>query len=325
LSFYWKARTLVSGDYREVERNMIAFHNAKVIKKYKGKEKIYCVSRLFTDEGGLFCIFLKAIAGISYSIQNGFIPVIDMQTKENIFFNKKDRKKINAWEMFFEQPAGVSFSEIKDRPNKIIMENPLGPSDLFELVSAPRMTEYWRRLCKKYIRFSLEEQEVIRKYQDIFEPGDRVLGVLARGTDYLNPGVGHAVQPPVEEVIKRTRKSMEENHCNKIFLATEDEAILEKMKAEYGSRLLYVEQKRYQGMQQDKLGHLSDYVADAVSMNRSYLAAMHYLSKCSSFFGGVTTGTVGVYLLSEGFESFEFWYRGAHGTSDEKTLDIRKL
>ena len=56
-----------------------------------------------------------------------------------------------------------------------------------------------------------------------------------------------------------------------------------------------------------------------------YKRQIYYLSKCSSFFGGVTTGTVGVYLLSEGFEEFEFWYRGAHGASDEKTLDIHKL
>ncbi len=325
MSFYWKTRTLVSGDYREVERNMIAWHNAKVIKKYKGKEEIYCVSRLFTDEGGLFCIFLKAIAGISYSIQNGFIPVIDMQTKENIFLSRQDRKKTNAWELFFEQPAGVSFSQIKDKPNKIVLENPLGPSDLFELVSAPQMTAYWRKLCEKYIRFSPEQENVIRKYQTIFEPEDKVLGVLARGTDYLNPGVGHAVQPSVDEVVKRTKRNIEKNGCNKIFLATEDGMILERMKQEYGKKLLYVDQKRYQGMQQNKLGHLSDYVADAIDMNRSYLAAIYYLSKCSSFFGGVTTGTVGVYLLSEGFEEFEFWYRGAHGTSDEKTLDIHKL
>ncbi len=325
MSFYWKTRTLVSGDYREVERNMIQYHNKKVLDKYKGKEKIYCVSRLFTDEGGLFCIFLKAIAGISYSIQNGFIPVIDMQTKENIFLNKQERKKTNAWELFFEQPAGVSFEEIKDKPNKIILENPLGPSDLFELVCAPQMTQYWRALCRKYIRYSAEVKDVIAKYENMFQEGDRVLGVLARGTDYLNPGVGHAVQPSVPELIDKIEENLEKGHCNKIFAATEDENILRALQDKYKEKLLYVEQKRYKGMQQDKLGHLSDYVNDAIEMNRSYLAAMYYLSTCCCFFGGVTTGTVGVYLLSEGFESFDFWYQGAHGVSDAKTLDIHNL
>lgn len=325
MSFYWKARTLISGDYREMERNLIAYHNKKVIEKYKGKEEIYCVSRLFTDEGGLFCIFLKAIAGISYSVQNGFIPVIDMQTKENIFLSKKERKKINAWELFFNQPAGVSFEDIKNKPNKIILENPLGPSNLFELAATPDMTHYWRILCDKYTPFSKEVEAVIEKYADMFQPEDRVLGVLARGTDYLNPGVGHPVQPSTEEVIRRAKESMERNQCSKVFVATEDDNILKAMQEEFGDSLLYVDQKRYQGMQADKLGHLTDYRNDAIEMNRSYLAAMYFLSKCNCFFGGVTTGTIGVYLLSEGFEQFEFWYRGSHGTSDSKTLDINKL
>lgn len=325
MSFYWKARTLISGDYREIERDIIEYRNKKVMEKYKGREEIYCVSRLFTDEGGLFCIFFKALAGISYSIQNDFIPVIDMQTKENIFFDKKTRKKVNAWEMFFKQPAGVTFEQIKDKPNKIVLENPTGPSDLFELLAAPGVAEYWRRLCEKYIYCHEAVSEIILKYEKEFAGNDRFLGVLARGTDYLNPAVQHALMPSVKELLAGVKESMERNQCNRIFVATEDEEILQAMKQEFGDRLLFVEQKRYRGEQQDKLGHLSDYVNGAIEMNRSYLAAMYLLAKCQCFFGGYTTGTPGVYLLADGFEDFKIWYKGTNGRNDEKTLNINKL
>lgn len=325
MSFYWKTRTLLSGDYREIERNMIAYHNEKVIKKYKGKSDIYCVIRLFSDEGGLFCLFFKAIAGISYALQNDYIPVIDMQTKENIFISKADRKHVNAWEYFFEQPAGVSFQQIKDKPNKIILENPMGPADIFRLEAVPEHVEYWRTLCRKHIHYSESVKELISQYKDMFQQNDKVLGVLARGTDYLNPGVGHPVQPDSREVISRAQELMKQYHCNKIFVATEDETILKQMKNEFGNKLMYVEQKRYQGVQSDKLGHLSDYKQDAVSMNQAYLTAMHCLAQCDCFFGGLTTGTVGVFLLSAGFVKFEYWYKGTHGESDAKTLDIHKL
>lgn len=325
MSFYWKTRTLISGDYREVERNMIAYHNDRVIRKYRGKSDIYCVIRLFSDEGGLFCLFFKAIAGISYALQNGYIPVIDMQTKENIFVSKADRKHINAWEYFFEQPAGVNFQQVKDKPNKIVLENPIGPADIFRLEAVPEHVEYWRTLCRKHIHYSKAVQELISQYKGMFQADDKVLGVLARGTDYLNPGVGHPVQPDSKEVISRARELMEQYHCNKIFVATEDEAILKQMEMEFGDHLMYVEQKRYQGMQADKLGHLLDYKQDAISMNQAYLTAMYYLAQCDCFFGGLTTGTVGVYLLSDGFERFEYWYKGTHGESDAKTLDICKL
>lgn len=325
MSFYWKTRTLISGDYREIERNMIAYRNRKVIEKYMGTEEIYCVIRLFTDEGGLFCIFFKALAGISYSIQNGFIPVIDMQTKENIFFDKKARKKINAWEMFFEQPAGVTFEQIKNKTNKIVLENPTGPSDLFELLAAPEVVKYWRKLCEKYIHCHASVSEIIQKYEREFAGGDRFLGVLARGTDYLNPAVQHALMPPLKELLAGAKELMERNQCNRVFVATEDEEILQAMKQEFGDELLFVDQKRYRGEQQDKLGHLSDYINGAIEMNRSYLAAMYLLAKCQCFFGGYTTGTPGVYLLSNGFEEFKVWYQGTNGRNDKKTLDINKL
>lgn len=326
MSIYWKARTLVSGDYRELERNWIEYSNKKVIKKYQGKEVIYCVTRLFSDEGGLFCLFFKALAGIQYSIQHGFVPVIDMQTKENIFVNKHDRKTVNAWEYFFEQPAGVSFADVKNKPNKIIIENPIGPSNLFELlVAEKRITEYWRMLCKKYIRYTQDVKQEIKKYENVFADGDKFLAVLARGTDYLNPGVGHPVQPNIETIVARTKVIMEEHNCNKIFLATEDEIILKALKDAFGDCVYYVEQKRYSGEQKDKLGKLHDYKKDAVAMNVSYLAAMYLLAKCDCFFGGMTTGTAGVYLLGDSFECFEPWYNGTHGVNDSKALDDRKL
>ena len=36
MSFYWKTRTLISGDYREVEGHLREWKNQKTIKKYKG-------------------------------------------------------------------------------------------------------------------------------------------------------------------------------------------------------------------------------------------------------------------------------------------------
>lgn len=325
MSFYWKARTLISGDYRELERNFIQYKNKKVIEKYKGKEEIYCVCRLFSDEGGLFCLFLKALAGISYSIQNGFIPVIDMQTKENIFVSKQERKTINVWECFFEQPAGISYEDVKNKPNKIILENPTGPNELFKLMMVEDTRKYWTKLCEKYIHYAEPVKMKIQEYEHLFEEQDKVLGVLARGTDYLNPGVGHAVQPSIEQIIEAVRKILNEHHCNKIFLATEDINILNALKLEFQDSLLYIEQKRYQGEQHDKLGHLKDYHNGAIEMNQSYLAAIHYLAKSDCFFGGMTTGTIGVYILGGEFLHFDVFYQGTHGVSDKNTLQIDKL
>ncbi len=325
-SFLGKTRTLVSGDFREIERNCIEAKNARVIRRYKGKEDIYCVLRLYTDEGGLFNFFLKSLGGISYSIQRGYIPVIDMQTKENIFCDAKERKTKNAWEFFFEQPAGVRFEEVKDKKNKIILENPRMPGgSMLSLTRTEKQIIYWRKLCKKYIHFSAAVKAEIEKYENEYNKTDRWLGVLARGTDYLSKGVGHAVQPDFDTLIEKIRSVKEEYGCKRIFLATEDLQILDALNNAFGEEIMTIEQKRYRGKQDVKLGQKEDYRRDAVAMNISYLAAIHYLSRCSCFITADTGGATGAYILSGGYEYTHCWFLGTMGSTDEETLDISRI
>lgn len=325
-SFYWKTRTLISGDYREVERNCIAARNERVIKKYKGKEDIYCILRLYTDEGGLFNFFLKALAGISYSVQNGYIPVVDMQTKENIFLNKAQRRERNVWEDFFKQPAGVSFDEVRNKKNTMILENPRLPgSSMMQLMAMDKQTAYWRKLCKKYIRFSDAVEAEIKKYSNEYDKRDRYLGVLARGTDYLSKGVGHAVQPDMATLSEKIRSVKEEYNCDGIFLATEDQQILDELNKAFPEMIMTVDQKRYRGVQDEKLGQKADYKKDAIAMNISYLAAIYYLSKCSCLITADTGGASGAYILSGGYEYTHCWFLGTMGSTDEETLDINRI
>ena len=309
MSFYWKTRTLISGDYREVERNLIEYNNKKVIAKYKGKEDIYCVIRVFSDEGGLFCLWFKALEGIRYSLQNGFIPVIDMQTKENILTTKAQRKQINIWEKFFEQPVkDYHYEDVKNKPNKVIIENPMGPIDYCELCYSPEILSYWRKLVNKYSRYSGEVIKSIDLYEKKFGDMSDTLGVLARGTDYLNPALGHLIKLGTEDIADIIDEKLEKYNLKRVFVATEDSNILDALKEKYGDRLMYVEQKRYKGETKAMLGHLDDYVKDAVDMNIAYLTAMHLLSRCEYFWGAKTTGSMGVNLMRlNGFKEFELW------------------
>ena len=328
MSLYWKTRTLISGDYREIERNCIELRNKKVISKYKGKEDIYCVIRLFSDEGGLFCIFHKALAGIKYSIDNGFIPVIDMQTKENIFTSSKARKTVNIWEKFFEQPGGISFDKVKKLPNKVIIENPvmfdLNFTDIYDENSYA--SKYWRKLTKKYIKLSKEVHDLFIYHSNIFFDGSKTLGVLARGTDYnRKTAMGHPIQPTMEELIAKIRNVVDKDSNYRIFLATEDQRILDNLRQEFGESIYTIPQKRYSEEVTTKLGHRGDYVNYALELNQAYLAAIYMLSKCDSLVAGRTTGMLGAYLFSDDFEYVHVFNKGRYGIDDEETLDITKL
>ncbi|MBR3525824.1 MAG: hypothetical protein IKO11_08245 [Lachnospiraceae bacterium] len=324
-SFLHKSRVLISGDIREIERNRISARNEKVKKRYGGKEPVYCILRLYSDEAGLFNYYLKGAAGVSYAVQHDMIPVIDMQTKENIFFSKDERKQKNVWELFFKQPADVSFSEVKNKKNCVVIENLRMPTGLATLRADERQRTYWRTLCKKYLRFSDEMQEEIRSHEAFFAQKKKWLGVLARGTDMLCTAVGHAVQPEMPVLIGKIEEVCREYDCDGIFLATEDAEILAALKSHFGDSLYYLEQKRYSGKQDTKLGQLADYKEDAIMMNRTYLTAVYYLSRCSCLIAADTGGAQGAYMMSEGFEFEHCWRLGTMGSTDPRSLDINKL
>lgn len=325
-SFLRKSRILIAGDYREIERNLIDAANRKVIKRYRGKQDIYCILRLYSDEAGLFNYFLKGLAGISYCCQHGYIPVIDMQTKENIFFSTKERREKNAWECFFMQPAGVSFEEVKKKKNCIVIENIRMPEgNLLRLEQQEQQTAYWRKVCKKYLHFSDAVEAETRRYEAAFSEKKKWLGVLARGTDYLSIGVGHAVQPDMETLIEKIRSVKEQYCCDGIFLATEDSEILDELAKAFPGEIMSLEQKRYRGKQEEKLGQKADYKQDAITMNTTYLAAIRFLARCNCFIAADTGGATGAYLMSEGYEYMHLWVLGTMGSTDSGSLDISKV
>ena len=57
----------------------------------------------------------------------------------------------------------------------------------------------------------------------------------------------HPIQPDVSEIIKDAKKVMKEKRCNYVFVATEDKDILDVLKAEFGDKLLFLDQRRYSG------------------------------------------------------------------------------
>lgn len=325
-TFYWKTRTLLSGDYREIERNIISSHNQRIIKKYSKKGPMYGVLRIYTDEGGLFCLYLKVLGGIQYCIEHDLIPVVDMQTKINIFQTKSERKKLNTWELFFEQPAGISYNEIKNQKNKVIIENPSGPSIASYMDENPKAHKYWKYIAQNYILFNSEMKNIISKYaSDIFD-GSKVLGVMLRGTDYTRKtAMSHAIQPDVKTVISEIKDVIEKYSFNKIFLASEDKKLFDTITKEFGEIVYSIPQKRFDEEITDKLGHRKDYATYAKEMNKSYLASIAILSKCNGFIAGMTGGSFGTWLMADNYEYLHIYSLGSFGCFDDETCDFSRL
>jgi hypothetical protein len=275
-----------------------------------------------TGRAGLFAMINLVLINIRYCLERNIILVVDMQNGDNQFHDILKKGKENAWELFLEQPFGFDLNQIQSSKNifeinKKRMGNPfscLSKYTYFSIYNFDRdftLFQEYKNDFKQHIKFNETVKTYINaEYEKIFENKGRVLGVLARGTDYLlkKPG-GHRVQPEPDLIMEKTEKVMTEQKLDYIYLATEDDFIFQLFREKFGKKLLINNQKRTdprQSNEKDLWITDIDFGTTKYELQLTYFSSIYNLSKCQCFVGGVTSGTTGVFLMKE--DDFEYKY-----------------
>ncbi len=275
----------------------------------------YCVLQRKADVCGLFSYFIVMLGGLDYCKKHNLVPIIDMFSSDNIY---QDDQKINSWELFFDQPMGIGLEDIHDAAEyldcNLVIDH---PNQSMEFMTNDKKIEYWRLICRQYIRLNCDMERYVAQCMQEYMPNGRekeTVGVLCRGTDYtgLKP-YRHPVQPDSETVIKKIKQFLEREDCNYIFLATEDKNIYEKMHLEFGNRLIVPNVSRYENTGKRYLADIVREERSGYENGKDYLASVYILSKCKYFVAGRTSGSVAALLLSEGFEDVYLWNLGYYG------------
>lgn len=296
----------------------------KVCLGSKNADKIFYVIGWNDERGGLFWLVNKVCMHIAYALDNGYIPVVDLKNYITQYTLKNVKERKNVWEMFFKQPAGYGLEDVSGSKNVIINRMSPAPSKKYlmgqaEFYDQPERIAYFRNIFKQYIHPNDKTLEYLKaKEQQLLDGKGRVLGILCRGTDYVvaRPK-NHPVQPDVKQIIKDARLVMKEKCCDYVFVATEDKDMLSALKAEFGDKLLYLDQRRYSGkdMRSDQLlaqVKEKDCGRDPVKDALDYFAAIYMLTHCCCFIGGRTGGTKGVLLMEEEFEYIKIYNLGLY-------------
>jgi len=280
-------------------------------------DKIYYVIRRKHTRAGLMSMLLVTMGHIRYACSKGYIPVVDWKNNLNPYLIKEEVGKINAWETFFEQPCGVSLEDC-EKKSKLIISNGNDirivcgrPAALPEFFGDDDSIDFYRQLYKKYIKLNKATSDYLdndycRMLQGIEgeeRKNPRILGVLARGTDYIKiRPKGHPIQPDIDTLIEKCEEMMAEYDCEYLFVATEDKDFDNKFKEKFGNRYIcnercYIDYKE---------GLLADVPSENGNEIRTrglqYLSNLNILSKCNVLIGGQTNGLVGAVLMAEGFE-----------------------
>ena len=289
-------------------------------------KKYYIIRR--NDVVGLFSLVNTHLGHIKYAIDRGYIPVIDMQNYSNVYLPEEKLGEYNAWDLFFEQPLNVALEDAFDAKRIVLSSGfPIEPrpdDDCAFFNNVNGRLDEWRTLAHKYIRVkkSLLE-EIDDEYNHLVEANDRILGTHIRGTDYVaRRPYGHPIQPDLENVIAKCHEMMEKNNCNKIFVGTEDEQIAIKMKKEFGDAYI-TNSHVFTKYEENKWApeFKSDRENDEYLQGKEYLATMVMLSRCNCFVGGRTSGTVGIMLMTDGFEDSYIYCIGRYGMEGTEEFD----
>lgn len=281
----------------------------KVCYGKENPDKTFFVIRRNSADAGLFSYVTFHLGWMQYALEKGYIPVVDMCNTKNTYLTKEEVGKYNAWEYYFEQPCGYTLEDIRSSKNVI----------LGSIESAPRYPghamanhleeyRYWKEFAQKYLILKeVHCKELESLYEQMFQ-GRRVLGVLCRGTDYRNlKPSGHPVQPEIPDMIEKVKEVFEKYQCDYIYLATEDEEILNAFKAEYDEKLKFHDTVRYRDTGDGNINLISEKNADKTPKDRGldYLFEIGILSKCNCLVAGSVGGTYGAMLLDE---EYEYWY-----------------
>lgn len=279
---------------RQKEKNILSGERIK-----KGKHIYYVI--LHNRNVGLFSYVEVTLRQVAYALENGYIPVVDMQTYPNAYLRPDQLAGgLNSWEFYFEQPCHGNLSQVYENEEYLLSkeENRSAIPYAREWILSRHSRYFWSEMYRKYLRFNEKTAKYIEKECNEILKGEpeTVLGVLVRGTDY-HGAVGHPIQPKVEEVICKVKDYMAgkgKGQYKSIYLATEEKSVVELFEQEFPDRIL-VNQRTYF----DEFSFQNQTIND-VEMDREddrylrgleYLSSIKILSLCGGFVGGLCGGT----------------------------------
>ena len=282
-------------------------------------DKVFYVIGIDYATGGLFAIIKSIFSHINYAIDKGYIPVVDMQHFYSYLVDKNDPHARNMWEFLFEQPCGYTLDDISKSKNVIkssrlayVKGYPVG----FDNTLDEAFSERYHARFRKYVRPNAETKQYVDDIKNkLFGENMKILGGEIRGTDYSdNHPVGHPIQPTAEMFISKAKEVMDDGGYDYFFLATEDKRIHDKVRAAFGYKVIFVEQDLYEStMGKQYLVQIpKKSEADKLRGVLDYYATISLLAQCHGLVAGMNGGTIGAYLMSDGYEYVYIWDLGKY-------------
>lgn len=264
---------------------------------------------------GLFSYYKIYISCILKFIIKGYIPIIDLVSFNNIlngFKADSSRQGINPWEYFFNQPFGYTLKNVINKGKNIYYfkcKREDYTPHYYDFFNKNPKIDFWHFIANKYIpinRAIIKESNFIRN--QLFKGNNNILGILVRGTDYiaLKPR-GHPIAPSYKRIIKDINKMNSIYKYDYYFITTEDDNIRAKFINNYKGKIKYYYKEKikynYHKNNYNNFLGFNKNIKGNINYMKIYLINIIILSKCIDMIGARTNGSIGAFILTNGFRN----------------------
>ena len=184
-------------------------------------------------------------------------------------------------------------------------------SPRFNIYENKALLNFWHNMAQIYTPIKEEfYKEAKIKWNQLFKRSKNILGILIRGTDYINlKPKNHPIQPIAEKVISDTINMDSIYKYDYIFITTEDDLIREKFIKAIGGKLKYIKGKNI-NYDFKRKKYLSSNKNVNLSYMKVYLINIIIFSKCIDIITSKSGGSLAAFIISKGFRNFKVYNLG---------------
>lgn len=218
--------------------------NNIVVHNYGDENSNIFIYHILLDEearfNGFCSLYRIMLMHLAYAEDMMFTPVVTFG-KHTLYYDSTIKFTDNVFEYFFNPVSDISYDSVKHSKRVVISKGAdagkFGTTNDYK-VSQDEI-DFLAKYQKKYI--SLREDVRASFWSELEEiiSGGMTLGVHVRATDFNKGYNRHPVVVTPEEYLETTIKVFNNNGYKKVFLATDDESIVDMFKSRFGENLRY--------------------------------------------------------------------------------------
>lgn len=185
-----------------------------------------------------FCsLFRFTLCHLAFSEDINMVPVVYWGDK-TLYYDKTFVNTSNVFEYFFEPVSSVSYKDIQKCSH--VVESKGSDANAFGTTGGYSIPEdeikFLSEYVFKYIKLKSDVENFINKE---FYTGVKTLGVHVRATDFNKGYNRHPKVVTPTEYLEHAKKAYYEEKFEKVFLATDDQNVIELFANEFGDNLRF--------------------------------------------------------------------------------------